>query len=90
MCNKQNSAHKMKFSVKDFCSKCEQTRSLLRICSHLLKNPYKKLHFLSNEIKGKQLKENIGKKETKIKEGTTCLLCKGYLPRRLPFQGVKT
>ena len=27
----------MKFSVKDFFSKCEQIRSFLRICSHLLK-----------------------------------------------------
>ena len=27
----------MKFSIKDFFSKCEQTRSKLRIWSHLLK-----------------------------------------------------
>ena len=27
----------MKFSVKDLFSKCEQTRSYLWICSHLLK-----------------------------------------------------
>ena len=27
----------MKFSVKDFSSKCEQIRSFLWICSHLLK-----------------------------------------------------
>ena len=30
-------AQKMKFFIKDFFSKCEQIRSLLRICSHLLK-----------------------------------------------------
>ena len=30
-------AQKMKFSVKDFFSKCDQTRSFLRIWSHLLK-----------------------------------------------------
>ena len=30
-------AHKMKFSIKDFFSKCDQIRSFLRIWSHLLK-----------------------------------------------------
>ena len=30
-------AQKMKFSIKDFFSKCNQIRSFLRICSHLLK-----------------------------------------------------
>ena len=29
----------MKFSIKDFFSKCDQIRSLLRIWSHLLKKP---------------------------------------------------
>ena len=33
---KTNTARKMKFSVKDFFSKCDQTRSFLRIWSHLL------------------------------------------------------
>ena len=28
---------KMKFSIKDFFSKCDQTRSFLRVWSHLLK-----------------------------------------------------
>ena len=27
----------MKFSIKDFCSKCDQIHSFLRIWSHLLK-----------------------------------------------------
>ena len=27
----------MKFAIKDFFSKCDQIRSFLRICSHLLK-----------------------------------------------------
>ena len=27
----------MKFSIKDFISKCDQIRSFLQICSHLLK-----------------------------------------------------
>ena len=30
-------AHKMKFSIKDFFIKCDQIRSFLRIWSHLLK-----------------------------------------------------
>ena len=30
-------AQKMKFSIKDFLSKCNQNRSFLRIWSHLLK-----------------------------------------------------
>ena len=30
-------ARKMKFSFKDFCSKCERIRSFLRTWSHLLK-----------------------------------------------------
>ena len=29
-------AQKMKFSIKDFFSKCDQIRSFLRICSHLM------------------------------------------------------
>ena len=36
----------MKFSIKDFFSKCDQVRSFLRIWSHLLKKfPNGKLHF---------------------------------------------
>ena len=30
-------AQKMKFSIKDFFSKCDQIRRKLRICSHLKK-----------------------------------------------------
>ena len=30
-------AQKMKFSITDFFSKCDQIRRKLRICSHLLK-----------------------------------------------------
>ena len=33
----QDTAQKMKFSIKDFFSKCDQIRSFLRIWSHLLK-----------------------------------------------------
>ena len=32
-------AQKMKFSIKDFFSKCDQIRRNLRIWSHLLKKP---------------------------------------------------
>ena len=32
-----DTAQKMKFSIKDFFSKCDQIRSFLRTCSHLLK-----------------------------------------------------
>ena len=32
-----HTAQKMKFSIIGFFSKCEQIRSFLRICSHLLK-----------------------------------------------------
>ena len=32
-----NTAQKMKFSIKDFFSKCDQIRSFLRILPHLLK-----------------------------------------------------
>ena len=33
----KNTAQKLKFSIKDFLSKCDQIRSFLRIWSHLLK-----------------------------------------------------
>ena len=33
----QNTAQKMKFSIKDFFSKCDQVRSFRRIWSHLPK-----------------------------------------------------
>ena len=34
---KIHTAQKMKFSIKDFFSKCDQIRSFLQIWSHLLK-----------------------------------------------------
>ena len=34
---KANTAQKMKFSIEDFFSKCDQIRMKLRIWSHLLK-----------------------------------------------------
>ena len=37
ICKSMDTAQTMKFSIKDFSSKCDQTRSFLRIWSHLLK-----------------------------------------------------
>ena len=41
-------AQKMKFSIKDFFSKCDQIRKKQRILLHLLKNG--KLHFLRSAL----------------------------------------
>ena len=42
---------KMKFSIKDFFSKCDRNRNFLWIWSHLLKKSLnRKLHFLCREI----------------------------------------
>ena len=41
-CLPQNTTQKMKFSMKDFFSKCDQNRSFLRIWSHLLEKPFMK------------------------------------------------
>ena len=35
--NSRHAAQKIKFSIKDFCSKCDQIRRKLRIWSHLRK-----------------------------------------------------
>ena len=35
----------MKFSIKDFFSKCDQIRRKLQIWLHLMKKYFKKLHF---------------------------------------------
>ena len=35
--HESDTAQKMKFSIKDFFSKCDQIRRKLQICSHLLK-----------------------------------------------------
>ena len=57
----------MKFSIKDFFSKCEQIRSFLRIWSHLPKKSLRgKLHILrsdriqtENEVSLKQCSMSI-------------------------------
>ena len=46
-----NTAQKMKFSIKDFCSKCDQIPRKLRISSHLLKKSLmKKFIVPKNEL----------------------------------------
>ena len=42
-----STTQKMKFSIKDFLSKCDQIRSFLRISSHVLKNPSWKISFFA-------------------------------------------
>ena len=44
-CPRTSSAQKMKFSIKDFFSKCDQVRRKLRIWSHLLKKSLMKILF---------------------------------------------
>ena len=39
-CKREDTAQKMKFSIKDFFSKCNQILSFLQIRSHLLKKSY--------------------------------------------------
>ena len=45
-----NTTRKMKFSIKDFFSKCDQNRSFLRIWSHVLKKPIME-NFISCTVK---------------------------------------
>ena len=45
-------AQKMKFSIRDFSSKCDQIHRTLRIWSHLLKILNGKLHFLCSAYSG--------------------------------------
>ena len=47
-----DTAQKMKFSIKDIFSKCDQIRRKLQICSHLLKKSLiENLTFLHSEIR---------------------------------------
>ena len=49
-------AQKMKFSIKDFFSKCDQTRSFLRIWSHKLKKSLmENLNFYAVMVKHTQI-----------------------------------
>ena len=45
--------HKMKFSIKDFFSKCDQVRSFLWIWSHLLKKSLME-NFIFYAVKSEQ------------------------------------
>ena len=49
LCKTSNTAQKMKFSIKDFFSECDQIRSFLRIWSHLLKKSLMK-NFILCEV----------------------------------------
>ena len=44
-------AQNMKFSIKDFSSKCDQIRSFLRIWSHLLEKSFME-NFIFCAVKG--------------------------------------
>ena len=48
----------MKFSIKDFLSKCEQIRDFLRVCSHLLKESLMEILIFS-AVADKCLNETI-------------------------------
>ena len=50
-------AQKMKFSIKDFFSKCNQIRSFLRIWSHLLKKSLMKNFIFSAVFVSEQLQK---------------------------------
>ena len=58
------SAQKMKFSIEDFFRKCDRIHRNLRIWSHLLKNPQKKLHFLCSVCLLKSIVINLFKFNT--------------------------
>ena len=56
----------MKFSIKDFFSKCDEIRSFLRDWSHLLKKSLKKIKFCAVNLLEKRLKH--------VEDGITLLL----------------
>ena len=61
----------MKFSIKDFFSKCDQIRSFLRIWSHLLKKSLnRKLHVFGNYVHS-SLSAFAMQKLTKFPEAAT-------------------
>ena len=57
LCRIRHTVQKMKLSVKNFFSKCEQIRNFLRICSHLLKKStvesfiFSTMFFLENVLR---------------------------------------
>ena len=52
-----DTAQKMKFSIKDFFTKCNQIRSFLRIWSHLLKKSLMKNFIFSAVFVSEQLQK---------------------------------
>ena len=57
LCRIRHTVQKMKLSVKNFFSKCEQIRNFLRRCSHLLKKStvesfiFSTMFFLENVLR---------------------------------------
>ena len=60
----------MKFSIKDFVSKCDQIRSFLRIWSHLLKKSLME-KFIFCAVKGSMVVTNFKSKFMKDKAKLT-------------------
>ena len=67
----------MKFSIKDFFSKCDQTRSFLRIWSHLMKKSLMENFFFSAVIA--QQRQAYAKKFSREQ------VCNAYI---LPIKGI--
>ena len=85
ICNVKISAQKMKFSIKDLFSKCDQIRRKQQIWSHLLKKSLKgKLHFLcsgnkiaSDILLNKLCLKNINTTNKPFTLGWSCLSQRG-------------
>ena len=70
-------AQKMKFSIKDFFSKCDQIRRKLRIWSHLLKKSLMENFFVqcvSAKLTGKHLCQNFIK-NVSLEHVFSCEFC---------------
>ena len=59
----------MKFSIKDFFSKCEQIRSFLRIWSHLLKKSIMENFIFCSDVFKKHIQSTFAMKCFRIKFG---------------------
>ena len=77
--NVSSTAQKMKFSIKDFFSKCDQIRRKLRIWSHILKKSLMENLIFCVVFSGK-LQEGNQKMERR-KVSITCRICKTYLQK---------
>ena len=73
----------MKFSIKDFFSKCDQIRSFLRIWSHLLKKSLIENFICAVNLTGNQiilviLQNNLRMPELKISLTFSCFIMLGF------------